>query len=130
MRKVFEENNADQAKREAARVEQQAKDAAAMREYNRILDEQEEQRAEELANRMQRQKELMEKLQANVAQQAKESGDNDAKRAAAQQEEMDRHYSEAERVKQHRLKQLRHETQAYLFKQMSEKDSKKNEEKE
>jgi len=129
MKKVFEENAADQRKREAARIEQQEKDAAAMKEYNRILDEQEEQRAEELANRMARQKALMEKLQANVAQQAKESGDNDAKRANAQQEEMDRHYAEAERVKQQRLKQLRLETQAYLFKQMAEKDSRKNDEK-
>merc|ERR1719359_2459142 len=100
-----------------------------MAEYNRILDEQEEQRAEELANRMERQKSLMEKLQANVQQQAKESGDNDAKRARMQQDEMDRHYAEAERVKQARLKQLRLETQAYLFKQMAEKDGRKNEDK-
>merc|ERR550514_86201 len=100
-----------------------------MKEYNRILDEQEEQRAEELANRMGRQKALMDKLQANVQQQAKESGDNDAKRAQMQQDEMDRHYSEAERVKQQRLKQLRLETQAYLFKQMQEKDSRKNDDK-
>merc|ERR1719183_1030236 len=129
MRKVFEENAADQRKREVLRIAQQEKDAAAMKEYNRILDEQEEQRAEELANRMERQKNLMEKLQANVAQQAKESGDNDAMRANAQQEEMDRHYAEAERVKQQRLKQLRLETQAYLFKQMAEKDSRKNDDK-
>merc|ERR1719271_1563438 len=54
-----------------------------MKEYNRILDEQEEQRAEELANRMERQKSLMDKLQANVSQQAKEAGDNDAMRAKA-----------------------------------------------
>merc|ERR1719401_2091512 len=117
-------------KREQQHKEQQEKEAEAMREYNRILDEQEEQRAEELASRMERQKQLMEKLQANVAQQAKDSGDNDAKRAAAQQEEVDRHYSEAERIKQGRLKQLRYETQAYLFKQMAEKDGRKNEEKE
>merc|ERR1711990_551231 len=84
---------------------------------------------EELANRMGRQKALMDKLQANVAQQAKESGDNDAKRAKMQQDEMDRHYAEAERVKQARLKQLRLETQAYLFKQMAEKDGRKNEDK-
>merc|ERR1712185_727073 len=109
--------------------EQQEKDAAAMAEYNRILDEQEEQRAEELANRMARQKALMDKLQENVTQQAKESGDNDAKRAQMQQDEMDRHYAEAERVKQQRLKQLRLETQAYLFKQMAEKDSRKNDDK-
>merc|ERR1719389_1231364 len=129
MRKVFEENAEDQRKRQAAIREQQEKDAEAMKEYNRILDEQEEQRAEELANRMARQKALMDKLQANVAQQAKESGDNDAKRAFQQQEEMDRHYAEAERVKQQRLKQLRLETQAYLFKQMAEKDGRKNDDK-
>jgi len=129
MKKVFEENQADQIKREAIRVAQQEKDALAMKEYNRILDEQEEQRAEELANRMAKQKILMEKLQANVQAQAAAAGDNDAKRANAQQDEMDRHYAEAERVKQQRLKQLRLETQAYLFKQMAEKDGRKNEDK-
>jgi len=129
MRKVFEENAADQKKREQASKKQQERDAAAMKEYNRILDEQEEQRAEELANRMGRQKALMEKLQGNVQQQQKAAGDNDAKRAFQQQEEMDRHYAEAERVKQQRLKQLRLETQAYLFKQMAEKDGRKNEDK-
>merc|ERR1719359_1197096 len=100
-----------------------------MKEYNRILDEQEEQRAEELANRMERQKALMDKLQANVAQQAKEAGDNDHIRAKMQADEQDKHYAEAERIKQERLKQLRLETQAYLFKQMAEKDNRKNEEK-
>merc|ERR1719163_1912343 len=99
MKKVFEENQKDQDKRQAALKEQQEKDAAAMKEYNRILDEQEEQRAEELANRMERQKALMEKLQANVAQQAKDAGDNDAKRANMQADERDRHYAEAERIK-------------------------------
>merc|ERR1740117_1333043 len=43
MRKVFEENNADQARKDIAKKEQQEKDAAALAEYNRILDEQEEQ---------------------------------------------------------------------------------------
>jgi len=129
MRKVFLENQADQQKRAAQLVEQQERDADAMREYNRILDEQEEQRAEELADRMGRQKALMEKLQANVQQQAAAAGDNDAMRARLQQEEMDKHYAEAERVKQSRLKQLRLETQAYLFKQMAEKDGRKNEDK-
>merc|ERR550514_2533349 len=103
MKKVFEENQADQLKRNAAIREQQEKDAAAMKEYNRILDEQEEQRAEELANRMARQKALMDKLQANVSQQAKEAGDNDALRAQMQADESDKHYNEAERVKQTRL---------------------------
>merc|ERR1719375_1253273 len=68
--------------------------------------------------------------QANVEQQAKEAGDNDAVRAQMQADEADKHYAEAERVKQQRLKQLRLETQAYLFKQMAEKDNRKNEDKE
>merc|ERR1719183_2475019 len=129
MRKVFEENAADRRQRDLHQKEQQEKEAHAMKEYNRILDEQEEQRAEELANRMERQKALMDKLMSNVAQQQKESGDNDALRAQAQADEADAHYAEAERVKQQRLKQLRLETQAYLFKQMAEKDSRKNDEK-
>merc|ERR1712151_40040 len=98
-----------------------------MREYNRILDEQEEQRAEELAARMARQKDLMEKLQENVAAQAKDAGDNDAKRANMQQAEMDRHYFEAEKTKMQRLKQMRLENQAYLLRQMGEKDGRKEE---
>jgi len=130
MRKVFEENVEDLKKRKEQVKEQQERDAAAMREYNRILDEQEEQRAAELGNRMARQKELMDKLQGNVDKQKQEAGDNDAMRAAKQQEEMDRHYAEAERVKQSRLKQLKMETQAYLFKQMAEKDGRGAEEKE
>merc|ERR1719254_331654 len=100
-----------------------------MREYNRILDEQEEQRQEELAQRLARQGELMQKLQANVAAVQKGAGDNDAQRALAQQEEMDRHFFEAEGLKQQRLKQLRYENQAYLMKQMEEKDEKKEDEK-
>jgi len=128
MRAVFEENMEDQRKREQQRQEQMEKEAQAMREYNRILDEQEEQRAEELANRMARQKELMDKLQANVVAQAKDAGDNDAKRANLQQAEMDRHYFEAEKTKMQRLKQMRLENQAYIMRQMGEKDGRKEEE--
>merc|ERR1712032_1379638 len=101
-----------------------------MKEYNRILDEQEEQKAEEMAKRMDRQKNLMEKLQANVQAQAKQSGDNDAVRAKMQQAEIERHYADAEQVKQKRLKQLRLETQAYQFKQMEERGLRKQEEQE
>mmetsp|Transcript_12524 Transcript_12524/g.18142 ORF Transcript_12524/g.18142 Transcript_12524/m.18142 type:complete len:171 (+) Transcript_12524:3-515(+) len=79
---------------------------------------------------MQRQKMLMAKMQENVAQIAKESGDNDAQRAAKQQEEIDRHAYEAEKCKQDRLKQMKLETQAYLVKQMGERDWRKAEDKE
>merc|ERR1712014_216832 len=130
MKKVFEENMEDQRKRQQAKKEQMQKEAAAMKEYNRVLDEQEEQRAQELADRLERQNELMAKLQENVAAVQKGAGDNDAQRANAQQEEMDRHFFEAESLKQQRLKQLRLENQAYLLKQMEEKDTRGDEEKE
>lgn len=130
MRKVFEENMEDQRKRDEEHRATQAREAEAMREYNRILDEQEEQRADELAQRMDRQKSLMESLQANVAAQAKNAGDNDAQRAAAQQAEMDRHFFEAESTKMKRLKEMKIENQAYLTRQMAEKDGRKDEEKE
>lgn len=61
-----------------------------------------------------RQNNLMSKLQANVDNKKKNAGDNDAARAAAQQEEMDRHFFEAENVKQNRLKQMRLENQALM----------------
>lgn len=129
MRKVFEENMEDQRRRNIAKKEATEKEAETMKEYNRLLDEQEGQRAMELAARMERQSELMKKLQENVDSVKKGAGDNDAQRAALQAEEQDRHYFEAESVKQNRLQQMRFENQAYLLKQMEEKDSRKNEEK-
>merc|ERR1711871_1618049 len=56
MRKIFDANTEDQRQRELARKTQQERDAQAMRDYNRLLDEQDEARAEELAARMERQK--------------------------------------------------------------------------
>merc|ERR1712129_406776 len=96
------------------------KEAVALKEYARVLDEQEEQRNQEMQARLKRQNDLMAKLQANVDGIKKGAGDNDAARASAQQEEMDRHFFEAEGLKQMRL-----ENQAYLLKQMDEKDYRK-----
>mmetsp|Transcript_1018 Transcript_1018/g.2265 ORF Transcript_1018/g.2265 Transcript_1018/m.2265 type:complete len:502 (-) Transcript_1018:130-1635(-) len=129
MRKVFEENAADQMKRMEAQREQKEKESAAMKQYNRILDEQEEQRAAELAARMEKQGELMKKLQSNVAAVQKGAGDNDAQRAKAQQDEMDRHFFESEAMKQRRLQELRLQNQAYLLKQMEDKDMRKDDDK-
>merc|ERR1712060_597465 len=122
MRKVFEENNADQARRAQEKKDQMEREADALKEYARVLDEQEEQRAAEMQARLQRQNDLMAKLQANVDGIKKGAGDNDAARANAQQDEMDRHFFEAEKVKQNRLQQMRLENQAYLMKQMDERD--------
>lgn len=128
MRKVQTDNVEDQRKRKIAELEAKDKEAETMKEYNRILDQQEEQRAEELVQRMEKQKVLMKKLQESSGRAKAEAGDNDSKRADAQQEEQDRHFFEAEAVKQHRLKQMRLENQAYLLKQMDERNSRGEEE--
>lgn len=128
MRKVFEENNADQARRAEDKKLQMEQEADALKEYARVLDEQEEQRTQEMQARLQRQNDLMKKLQANVDGIKKGAGDNDAARAAAQQDEMDRHFFEAEGVKQNRLKQMRLENQSYLLRQVDEKDGRKEDE--
>merc|ERR1719356_1429013 len=130
MRKVFEDNAADQAKRQRERQEQLENEAKTIKEHARVLDEQEEQRNQEMQARLERQNELMSKLQDNVDGIKKGAGDNDAARASAQQEEMDRHFFEAENVKQNRLKQLKLENQRYLLKQMEEKDARKDDDKE
>merc|ERR1711985_162323 len=104
---------------------QQALDMEAMKEYNRILDQQEEMRAQELQARMDKQKALMEKMKENVQKQQAKKGDEDARRAMKQKEEADARAIEMERNKEAKLKEMRHDTQKFLFKQMAEKDEKK-----
>merc|ERR1711985_134410 len=111
--------------KEEARVRQQELDMEAMKEYNRILDQQEEMRAQELQARMDKQKALMEKMKENVQKQQAKKGDEDARRAAKQKEEADARAIEMERNKEAKLKEMRHDTQKFLFKQMAEKDEKK-----
>merc|ERR1711904_479010 len=97
----------------------------AMKEYNRILDQQEEMRAQELQARMDKQKALMEKMKENVQKQQQKKGEKDARRAAKQKEEADARAIEMERNKEAKLKEMRYDTQSFLFKQMAEKDEKK-----
>merc|ERR1711937_93644 len=124
-KKVFAENLEENAQKEEARMRQQELDMEAMKEYNRILDQQEEMRAQELQARMDKQKALMEKMKENVQKQQAKKGDEDARRAAKQKEEADQRAIEMERNKEAKLKEMRHDTQSFLFKQMSEKDERK-----
>merc|ERR1712149_98436 len=59
-----------------------------------------------------------------MGQQAKK-GDEDARRAMKQKEEADARAIEMERNKEAKLKEMRHDTQKFLFRQMAEKDEKK-----
>jgi len=130
LRKVFEENTVDQARRAEENKAAKAKEMQTIKDYARALDEQEANSQAELQARMDRQNELLAKLQANADGLRRNRSDNDEARARAQQDEMDRHFFEAENVKQKRLKQLKLENQAYLLKQMEEKESRKQGERE
>merc|ERR1712070_592133 len=68
---------------------------------------------------------LMEKMKDNVQKQQKKKGDEDARRAVRQKEEADARAIEMERNKEAKLKEMRFDTQKFLFKQMAEKDEKK-----
>merc|ERR1719482_1877281 len=89
MLRIMEENMEERRIKEEQKAKQQEMEIEGMREYNRILDQQEQARAEALESRINRQKELM------------------------------------ERIKAQKLRQMRLETQDFLFAQMEEKEARK-----
>merc|ERR1711998_334297 len=110
MLRIMEENMEERRIKEEQKAKQQQMEIEGMKEYNRILDQQEQARAEALESRINRQKELMEKMRENVVK---------------QQEERDARDVEMERNKAQKLRQMRLETQDFLFAQMEEKEARK-----
>jgi len=125
MLRIMEENMEERRIKEEQKMKQQEMEIEGMREYNRILDQQEQARAEALESRINRQKELMEKMKENVVAQQQAKGDEDARRAQKQKEERDARDVEMERNKAQKLRQMRLETQDFLFAQMEEKEARK-----
>merc|ERR1719240_1502284 len=111
--------------KEEQKAKQQQMEIEGMREYNRILEQQEQARAEALESHINRQKDLMEKMKENVVKQQQAKGDEDARRAQKQKEERDARDVEMERNKAQKLRQMRLETQDFLFAQMEEKEGRK-----
>jgi len=125
MLRIMEENMEERRIKEEQKAKQQQMEIEGMREYNRILDQQEQARAEALESRINRQKDLMEKMKENVVKQQQAKGDEDARRAQKQKEERDARDVEMERNKAQKLRQMRLETQDFLFAQMEEKEARK-----
>jgi hypothetical protein len=125
MLKIMEDNLADRKVKDAQREEQLQMEIEGMREYNRILDAQEAARAAELDARVTRQKELMEKMKESVfdVQGAKDKAD--ALRAEQQKQASDAKAESDANAKAEKLKQLRLDTQDFLFRQMLEKEDRK-----
>merc|ERR1719387_1484534 len=121
MLRIMEENMEERRIKEEQKAKQQQMEIEGMREYNRILDQQEQARAEALESRINRQKDLMEKMKENVVKQQQAKGDEDARRAQKQKEERDARDVEMERNKSQKLRQMRLETQDFLFAQMEER---------
>merc|ERR1712164_57190 len=96
-----------------------------MKDYNKVLDRQAKEREAEKQARVDRQKKLMDKMQATVFAQAATKGAEDEIRAAKQKEEADIRTLELEVNKQRKLKQMREENRDYLLKQMQAKADKK-----
>merc|ERR1712078_721869 len=73
--KIVREMEQEKVRMAAKKAKQQEMEIEGMREYNRILDQQEQARAEALESRINRQKELMEKMKENVVKQQQAKGD-------------------------------------------------------
>jgi len=125
MLKVFKENQENKAKKEEERKAQVAHDIKVMKDYNKLMDKQAKEREAEKQARVDRQKALMDKMQATVGAQAAAKGAEDEIRAAKQKEEADIRTLELEVNKQRKLKQMREENRDYLLKQMQAKADKK-----
>merc|ERR1719181_2013670 len=119
------ENIEERKVKDKAKEEQAALEIQGMKEYNKILDQQEATRAAELETRIARQKILMDKMKATIQKQQGDKNAEDARRALKQKEEADARAIEMERNKEAKLRQMRLETQDFLFAQMDEKEGRK-----
>merc|ERR1719199_1573110 len=97
-----------------AKARQVQVDIESMKEYNRILDAQEQSRAAELEARMEKQRVLMEKMKENVVAQQQAKGDEDAMRAERQKAEKDDKKRQALELKRLQASILEADTAEYM----------------
>merc|ERR1719262_2051516 len=100
-----------------------------MKEYNKMLDAQDEAKKKEAEVRREKQVQLAEKMKVIVAQQNASKGDLDQQLASRQKEEADSRAMAAIQYKEDRLREMRMQNQAFLFQQMAEKEERKQNEK-
>ncbi|KAF4669892.1 hypothetical protein FOL47_002323 [Perkinsus chesapeaki] len=122
---IMKENAEERKIREAEKLRQIQFDIESMAEYNRILDAQEKARKDELEARVARQKALMEAMKETVVKEQNAKANEMLERADKQQAEANARAEERDRLKEERLRDMRHQTQDYLFQQMAEKESRK-----
>ncbi|EER07265.1 mature-parasite-infected erythrocyte surface antigen, putative [Perkinsus marinus ATCC 50983] len=122
---IMKENVKERKIREEERLRQIQFDIESMAEYNRILDAQEKARKDELEARVARQKALMETMQDTVVKEQNAKANEMEDRADRQLAEANARAEERERLKEERLREIRQETQEYLFHQMAERESRK-----
>lgn len=127
--KVFKENMIEKQQREKAAAEARQRDLEEQINNQRLQEEKAEKRAQEAAERDAHQKEMIALMKDEMTQQAEAAGKEDAIRAKAQREEAEQRASAIDTLKNQKLKEMRHETQNFLFQQMAEKES-RNAEKE
>jgi len=122
MKKIYEDNQLDNVVKEEARKAEQRADVEAMQEYNRILDAQDKARADVEFARQEKQRLLMEKMVGSIANAMALKADEDSRRADKQKKEADERAIQYEQNKADKLKQMRYDTQDFLFKQIDEKN--------
>lgn len=122
MAKVQAENQKEILQRNNAVKLEKEKDVEMMAEYVRKLEKQDEDRAKALADRMEKQKQLTERMGAAMLENAQKHEEEFAKRAEKQRKEKDEATIKYERERDQNRKKTQQQTQAFLFEQMDEKE--------
>jgi hypothetical protein len=129
MFKLLKESGEERRVKEEKRRKQVQDEIENMKEYNKMLDAQDDRKKVEAAQRREKQVELAEKMKVIVAQQNASKGDLDQQLATRQKEEADARAVACIQYKEDRLREMRMQNQAFLFQQMAEKEERKQNEK-
>jgi len=125
MLRVMEQNMKERLAHEEKKAKEHEEDVLRMREYNRLLDEQEAQRFAELNARVTKQKEIADRMEQTVIKAQKAKGDDEALRYMRQQMEADAKSEEKQLRAAAEKASWERATQQFLREQMEEKREKK-----
>jgi hypothetical protein len=120
-KKLMEENEKERALKLDIKKQQSATELCALREYNELLERQEQERQLEFNRRIERQKLLIRRMEEGVFKAIQTKSNNDHIRADKQQADLNERRNEMEQFKTAKIKQLKSEMLEALQTQLREK---------
>ncbi len=127
-KQLMEENERDRQVKLELKRQSATDELKQLREYHDMIEKQEAERQNELSRRIERQKQLIKRMEEGVLKTIQAKSNDDNVRALKQQAEMDARAIEIEKYKTERLRQLKEEMTSTLKKQIEDKDKRRREE--